>query len=45
LWVVWPALGWGIGVIAHGFSVFDAFPFLNGAWEKRQVEKYLGREL
>jgi transcriptional regulator with XRE-family HTH domain len=44
-WFVWPALGWGLGVVAHGISVFDAIPFLNGAWEKRQVEKYLGREL
>ena len=22
LWVTWPAIGWGIGVLAHGFSVF-----------------------
>jgi transcriptional regulator with XRE-family HTH domain len=44
-WFVWPALGWGMGVAAHAVSVFDAVPFLNGAWEKRQVEKYLGREL
>lgn len=45
LWFVWPALGWGLGVAAHGAAVFDILPFLNGAWEKRQVEKYLGREL
>jgi transcriptional regulator with XRE-family HTH domain len=44
-WVVWPALGWGTGLAAHGLSVFNAFPFLGGAWEKRQVEKYLGRQL
>jgi transcriptional regulator with XRE-family HTH domain len=44
-WFVWPALGWGLGVAAHGAAVFDILPFLNGAWEKRQVEKYLGREL
>jgi transcriptional regulator with XRE-family HTH domain len=44
-WFIWPALGWGMGVAAHAVSVFDAVPFLNGAWEKRQVEKYLGREL
>jgi hypothetical protein len=25
--------------------VFDRVPFLNGDWERRQVEKYLGREL
>jgi transcriptional regulator with XRE-family HTH domain len=44
-WFIWPALGWGMGLAAHGMSVFNAVPFLNGAWEKRQVEKYLGREL
>lgn len=44
-WVVWPALGWGVGVLAHGLSVFAAVPFLNGDWERRQVEKYLGRKL
>lgn len=45
MWFVWPALGWGLGVVAHGASVFSAVPFLNGDWERRQVEKYLGRKL
>lgn len=44
-WFVWPALGWGVGVLAHAAAVFGALPFFNGAWEKRQVEKYLGRRL
>ncbi|MES2035826.1 MAG: 2TM domain-containing protein [Pseudomonadota bacterium] len=44
-WAIWPALGWGVGVAAHGLAVFSAVPFLNGDWEKRQVEKYLGRKL
>jgi transcriptional regulator with XRE-family HTH domain len=44
-WVGWVAFGWGIGVIAHGLQVFGKVPFLNGDWERRQVEKYLGREL
>ena len=44
-WVIWPALGWGLGLAAHAASVFDLFPFLNGDWEKREVEKRLGREL
>jgi len=25
--------------------VFDMIPFLNGDWERRQVEKYLGRKI
>lgn len=45
LWFVWPALGWGLGVAAHGAAVFEFIPFLGADWEKRQVEKYLGREL
>ncbi len=45
LWFVWPALGWGMGVAAHGATVFSFVPFLDGAWERRQVEKYLGRKL
>jgi len=45
LWFIWAALGWGIGILAHGMRVFDQVPFLNGDWERRQVEKYLGRKL
>jgi transcriptional regulator with XRE-family HTH domain len=45
LWVIWVAFGWGLGVIFDGLRVFGSLPFLNGAWERREVEKYLGREL
>jgi transcriptional regulator with XRE-family HTH domain len=45
LWFIWSALGWGIGIAIHGLRVFDKVPFLNGDWERRQVEKYLGRKL
>lgn len=45
LWFVWPALGWGLGVVSQALTVFGAVPFLNGNWERRQVEKYLGRKL
>lgn len=45
LWIVWIALGWGSGLLFHGLRVFDKVPFLNGDWERAQVEKYLGRKL
>ncbi|RAK67853.1 XRE family transcriptional regulator [Phenylobacterium kunshanense] len=45
LWFVWPALGWGLGVAAHGAAVFEFIPFLGADWERRQVEKRLGRQL
>ena len=45
LWFYWPALGWGIGILAHAATIFGWLPFLGVGWEKRQVEKRLGRPL
>ena len=44
-WVLWVAFGWGLGLIFEALKVFGNLPFLNGAWERREVEKYLGRNL
>lgn len=45
IWAIWPALGWGIGILNHGLSVFEVFSYFSPAWEKKQVEKQLGRKL
>lgn len=45
LWVKWAALGWGIGVLSHGFSVYESVNFLGPDWEKKQIEKRLGKKL
>ena len=45
LWFYWPALGWGIAILAHAATMFGWLPFLGVDWEKRQVEKRLGRPL
>jgi transcriptional regulator with XRE-family HTH domain len=42
-WVIWPALGWGIGVLSHGLSVFEVFDFFGPNWEKRQIKKRLDK--
>ena len=44
-WVIFAALPWGFYMLVEGLRAFDKVPFLNGAWEKRQVERYLGRQL
>jgi transcriptional regulator with XRE-family HTH domain len=44
LWFWWPLLCWGAGLLVHAAGIFGA-PFLGGAWERRQVEKRLGRPL
>lgn len=45
LWVRWVALGWGVGVLFHGLRVFERFSPFGANWEKRQVEKRLGRKI
>lgn len=40
-------LGWGVGVMVHGLAAFEKIHFLglNSNWEKRAVERRLGRKL
>jgi len=42
-WALWCILGWGIGLASHGLAVFEVFTFFDADWEKRQVEKRLGK--
>lgn len=41
----WPFIGWGVGVIAHGLMAFEVINFKMHKWEKRMIEKKLGRKL
>lgn len=44
-WVLWVILGWGIGLTFHAVRVLGRDHFLGPQWEKRQVERRLGRSL
>ena len=44
-WVIWPAFGWGIGIVSHALSIFEIFNFLGPDWEKKQIEKRLVKKL
>ena len=41
LWVVWPALGWGLGIIYRGLKAFKVISLFDANWEKKQIEKRL----
>ena len=45
IWAWWPMLGWGIGLLSHGLNVFEVFNLFSPSWERRQIEKRLGRKL
>lgn len=45
LWFFWPAMGWGVGILAHAAAIFELIPFFGPKWERKQVEKHLGHPL
>jgi hypothetical protein len=40
-WVLWVLLGWGIGVLAHGLTVFGQPSRALADWEERKLKEYL----
>lgn len=40
-WVVFPMLGWGFGVAAHGMEAFGYNPLWGKSWEERRIKKYM----
>ena len=44
-WILWVLGGWGVALLLHALRVFRPAGWLDAAWEKRQVEKRLGRPL
>lgn len=45
MWALWVMGGWGLGILMHASRVFRPDGFLGPQWERRQVEKRLGRPL
>jgi uncharacterized membrane protein len=38
-WVVWPFLGWGIGILGHAMTAFGRSPRLVANWRAREIER------
>ncbi len=45
IWAWWVLFGWGIGISIHALTVFEFFNLLSPNWERKQIEKRLGRKL
>lgn len=45
MWSLWTAAIWGVMVLLNAIQVFFKVPFLDPVWERRQVERFLGRQL
>lgn len=40
-WFIFPALGWGFGLIGHGLQAFGYNPFFGRSWEERKIKEYM----
>ncbi|MFS4467979.1 2TM domain-containing protein [Maribacter sp. 2210JD10-5] len=40
-WVIFPAVGWGIGVFAHWANAYGYHPILGKDWEERKIKELM----
>lgn len=40
-WAIFPILGWGFGVVAHGMEAFGYNLLWGKGWEERRIKKYM----
>ena len=43
--IVWALVGWTAGIVIHALVAFEKLNFIGVSWERRMVEKRLGRKL
>ncbi|WP_196893824.1 2TM domain-containing protein [Aureivirga marina] len=44
LWFVFPLIGWGMGLLIHGFTVFGNHWIFSKEWEEKQIKKYMDKD-
>jgi len=40
-WVVFPAVGWGMGLMGHWITAYGYNPILGKGWEERKIREYM----
>ncbi len=41
LWVIFPAFGWGLGLVVNGLHAFGINPLFGKDWEERKIKEYM----
>lgn len=44
IWVIFPALGWGFGLLGHGLKAYGYNPLFGKKWEERKIRQYMEDE-
>lgn len=43
-WAIFPAVGWGIGLIGHWMAAYGRNPFFGRDWEDRKIREFMNSE-
>lgn len=43
-WAIFPAIGWGIGLLGHWSNAYGYNPLFGKDWEKRKLEEFMKRD-
>jgi hypothetical protein len=43
-WVIFPAVGWGLGLLFHGVCAFGYNPLLGKNWEERKIKELMNSD-
>lgn len=43
-WAIFPALGWGFGLLMHGMEAYGVNPLWGKRWEERKIRELMERE-
>ncbi len=43
-WVLFPALGWGVGVVTHGMEAYGYNPLWGKRWEERKIREFMDQD-
>ena len=43
-WVLFPAIGWGFGLLMHGLDAYGLNPILGKNWEARKIRELMSKD-
>ncbi|WP_350288100.1 2TM domain-containing protein [uncultured Croceitalea sp.] len=43
-WAIFPAVGWGLGLLFHGICAFGFNPLLGKNWEERKIKELMNSD-
>ncbi|RIV32798.1 histidine kinase [Flagellimonas lutimaris] len=40
-WAIFPAIGWGLGLVGHWMTAYGQNPFFGKEWEERKIQEFM----